>query len=505
MRTEKYTLLLLAALCIQTVFSQSIPLDHPVYEPLNRLAAEGLLPALSGHSLPYRRDAVLLALRHVDTLRCSGRQRLDCEEALTLLQPPVLGTGENRLLIDLHLSGTAGYLDTAAYQTRGLLGVAYVFGRFTLANRVSADYSSEERRFDHLDRQFKKSVPTDMPQAYLMYTGDHFGLSLGRDKVKWGPGRFGNLLLSDHQPALNRVFAWAELGFLKGYAVAAKLAPAGSISRHFAASRLVVNVTEKLTLALNQSIVYAGLHRNTELFYAVPSFIYYFSQFGFTSLNETENVFVGADGERRFAKNARAYFEFLADDFQVDRDISSRTTQNGVAFLMGLDFPESGSRPGLGAEFTHVNSYVYKHMGGLQTGYWANLHGGVLGHALGPDAQQLNLWADHRFSRYFKGAMHYCLTRRGDLNDVYAVWDAYHKADDPIPHGVVEDAQQITAQAGLVNWRGFCASLDLGYSRLANVNHTDSASSGPVVRLSVDYCLGRELQWKMRETAVEKR
>ncbi len=480
-------------------FAYFLPLDHPVYPSLDFLIHRNLLPELTGNAKPYDSYHALSALLKVDTSAISIVEKSYWKEAKGYLSVFESRGKDNRLLLEAYLHGYGDYKDSLLGMMRGIGGVAYTYGNFTIADRVSVDLTNEDNRYDHLDRQFKAKLPSDMPQAYLSYSGEHFGMLLGRNAMQWGPGKSGNLILGARQPSMNIVSAWAKIGFLKGYTLSSKLNSYDGMESNFSASRLVISINKDISLALNQSVIYSGDKRGFELYYLTPSFIYYFSQFGFTQYNETENTFVGADGEWRINKMVRTYFEFLADDFQVDRDATSRTTQNAIAWLIGVDCPEVYKKTGFAAEFVHINSYVYKHMGGWPTHYIANSHGGVLGHELGPDAEELNLWLTNRVSDHLSLGLAYNLKRLGDLNNIYGPWDGFGKADANIPHGRVENTHTVSVEGGLSGYKGLSATMTAGYSLIINKNNLNADDSNPWLRLQADYYFGRILQWKTRE------
>jgi hypothetical protein len=493
--------LALALILIFTgAYAYFLPLDHPAYEPLDFLAGQGLLPALNGNTKPYEAEKAAAALAVLDTSRLTRLQKYYWQQASDYLGLFSAPRKDNALLLEMYLHGSNDYFDTASHLFRGCGGVTYSYGRFTLSNRVSADLTDQKLRFDHLDRQFKSDIPSDMPQAYLSYSGGHFGLLAGRNALKWGPGKFGNLILGDHQPSMNMLSGWGRIGFLNGYTVSAKLGAMGDTNRYFSATRLVISVSRDISLALNQSVVYSGLKRGPELYYILPSYIYYFSQFGFSGGNETENAFVGADGEWRIRNKVRLYFEFLADDFQVDRDPVSQGTQNALAWLAGAECPALFTNGGGGVEYARINSYVYKHLGGRATHYIANLHGGVIGDALGPDAEELDLWADARVTQHLKGRLHYALVRQGDLNDVDGAWDAYGKAGAAIPHGKVQNTNSLSLEAGLTNVKGLSVSGFGGYRWIVNRNHTAELDQGPWFELKMVFYAGYFFNWNSRET-----
>lgn len=492
-------LILLAALSLCS--AGLLPLDHPAYEAIDYLSSQGLLPGLAGTPKPFDSRDLRPALKRLDSLSLSAPQRERAAELKAYLAEESKRTRDYSLLLCVQEEASAMWEDTLGYHTRHSGGAAFQYGRFALVNRVASDITSETNRYDHLERSFKGKLSTDVPQSYLAWTGDKFGLLLGRNSVHWGPGRYGSLLLGNHQPPLNMAHGWTRLGFLEGHALSCRLVPINGSNRYFSASRAVIRLKPNLSLSFNQSVVYTGPGRDFEPQYVFPSFVYYFSQFGFSKTNRTDNIFVGADVDWRVLNQYRVYAEFLADDFQVDRDPVSRGVQNAVAFLAGF---ESGrifsDRVTGGFEAAHANSYVYKHLGGLPSHYIANLHGGTLGHPMGPDAQQLDAWIKYRFAGHVRAGLDYRLVRRGDLSSLYGAWDAYAKAGEAVPHGLVENTQQIMVNGGWVHWKGLSVTGEAGIAVVSNRDNRPGDETDFRAGARLLYHWDRLIQWNERPT-----
>ncbi|OGS37418.1 MAG: hypothetical protein A2293_10810 [Elusimicrobia bacterium RIFOXYB2_FULL_49_7] len=483
------------------IHAEQLPLSHPIYDLLTPLQTRNLLPRLNGLPKPYDAADVIQALQALDTLSLTPLDRLRQEEAKTSLHQRMTAVKSQRLLIAVDEALEGGSDADGHYLTRHALAGYFTYGRFSLVNRVAVDLTSEKWRYDHLRRRFKKTLFADMPEAYASYTGEHFGLLMGRNRVKWGPGHTGSLMLGDHQSGLTQMAGYARFGFLQGFTLSAKLDSIGAWNRYFSAAKLVIQLHSTLTLALNQSIVYAGPARNFELFYVLPSFIYYFGQFGFIPKNATDNVFVGADMEWKPLIGLRVYFEFLADDFQVDRDSISASVQNGIAYLLGAESQDilfNGLN--LGAEFVHINSYVYKHVGGLATSYVTNLHGGTLGHAIGPDAEMVEIRLSKRLYMHAKAGMTYRLTRRGDLNDPLGEWNAYDKRKEATPHGRVENCHDFLLTGETTYWKGLTVGAEAGYRFVQSPDNQPGQKKEGIISGRLTYYFDRLLQWDDKAT-----
>ncbi len=415
-------------------FSLLIPADHELNAHIDRIKANGDCPEIALLSKPYEADLIheiLLRKGNIDGY-------LGAAIAPYLSQIVESKNGNlNLLTVNMKISalGHIGSNQDTAH-ARGIIGLAYKTGRFSLVGRVSGDLSNGVNLPDNIERRYKRNYPADMPESYLSYTGDHFSFLAGRNSYSFGSAQSGSLLLGNHGPSLNGFFTEYKKGFFKIEALSAKLNPVGDTSRWFSAMKLAFSVNKYFNIAFMQSVIYSGVGRSFEPAYTIPAFVYYFSQFQGMESNKRDNIFLGMEAEYRI-NGGRIYGEFLADDFQVDMDSSSRSTQNAIAFLLGCSFAERNRRPHLAVEFVRINSYVYKHMGGLSTNYRLNSYGGTLGHPLGPDAEALYLFADKSVAYGTTMGIEGSLMRLGALNNLALEWDGYGKADQPIPSNPV--------------------------------------------------------------------
>jgi hypothetical protein len=500
---EKILLLLLLA--VSAAHSSMVFSSPELCNETDKLRATGRYPELFMWIQPYPTDSIvalvkkerkwnmssaeLAAIYNIEKMvaRLANNENIS-RDSTDIMQRIYLSTR-----MELSYTGE-GKCDTI--HTRGIVGAEYTFGKFVFVNKASVDAGNGGTRFDHITRKYKGDIAADMPEAYLAYRGKTFSLLAGRNRYSYGIGRSGSLLLGNHGPSLNGIVTSASIGFLKGDAMAVQLEPYNGVNRWFSAMRVGINISNSFSVALMQSVVYAGAGRRFELGYALPSFLYYFTQYNDLHTNETDNIFLGMQAEYRF-NGGRAYGEILADDFQVDNDSVSRGVQNAVAFMFGVSIGETLLRPSICAEYVRINSYVYKHMGGIPTHYMLNMNGGTLGHPLGPDAEALYLYGNKTLSSYISAGAEFAFKRLGSLNDPAGEWDAYGKASQPIPMSPVEKRYHAAMVVNAIPFSSVWLECGLGVQFVESRNNDTDFS--PMYRIRSVINLGKTINFKQKQ------
>lgn len=217
-----------------------------------------------------------------------------------------------------------------------------------------------------------------------------FEALLGRQSIFWGPGYGGSLIVSDNSPAFDMVFLKARFGPVKAIAFSAILDKMWSehgdppyrylANRYLSGHRIDWIVSDRMELGLSELILYGGEARGMELQYINPLLPYYASQW---NSNKDDNVLVSADFAIRPVDRLKVYGQFLVDDFNyTDHD------PNALGYIAGvyLSDPFGISGTDVRAEYTRIDTWTYTH---LETENQFTHYGWVIGHHLGPDADQL--------------------------------------------------------------------------------------------------------------------
>jgi len=229
----------------------------------------------------------------------------------------------------------------------------------------------------------------DFRRAYIWFHLNRFGALFGRQSLFWGPGYGGSLIISDNSPAFDMIMLKARFGPVQAMAFSAVLDKMWSergdppyrylADRYLSGHRIDWLVGNRVELGLSEVILYGGEARNMELQYMNPLLPYYASQWNSKLDN---NVLASADFAIRPVDKLKVYGQFLVDDFNyADHD------PNALGYIAGfyLSDPLGILRTDLRAEYTRVDSWTYTHL--VPENQFTH-YGWVIGHHLGPDADQ---------------------------------------------------------------------------------------------------------------------
>jgi hypothetical protein len=242
---------------------------------------------------------------------------------------------------------------------------------------------------DFLGREWKRGITGDFTHAYAALRLPGIRLAAGRRPIGWGTGSEGTLILQGGAPPLDQIGLDATRGSFSAHAFVASLddydvsgseAPA---RRWLSGHRLSVRLRDRARVSLSETVVYGGVGRGVDWAYANPLVVYYAVDW---NRSGDDNVLWSADAYLRAHPTLDLYGEFLADDFQYDRE----TEPNQIAFLVGMRAKNLPRLPGVffDAEYTRVNNWVYGHE--VEWNRYTHEEA-ALGHPLGPDADRVLL------------------------------------------------------------------------------------------------------------------
>jgi len=177
----------------------------------------------------------------------------------------------------------------------------------------------------------------------------------------------------------------------------------------------------------------------------------------------------------------RIYGEGLIDDFQyVNHD------PNAIGLLAGFYISNLLKSPNLGirAEYAKINRWAYTH---LVTENQYTHFGSIIGHWLGPDADDLYLELSHFLNVDTYIQLNYEFQRKGEAT----VEDRYRGGDYKqikFPSGIVERKHKIGIQVTYEPISGWQLDAGCGYSLLRNEgNITGNDRNHGEVRIAVKY------------------
>ena len=463
---------------------ENIPTDSWVYDVIDELHCQGFFSSLHRNVKPYTRGEIASLVLEMN-LRQRGGMRLT-DSQLWLLGK--LNQEFRYELEELHYRTQKDEKDQTTFrcgtspvahcvlaegdssygrlQTRFETGLQ--FGRrFVLKDRVVIDNKAEkERRYK--GKEWKHHLTGVLDQAYANIDLNYLHLLLGRDHLRWGPGREDVLLLSDRIPPFDMVkIEGGMLSFrliyfttvldqieLPGYGFWAK--------RYLSGHRLNLKLKFGLEMGISEVILYGGDNRHPEAYYLNPLLPYYGEQH---NQDRDDNILWSFDFVLSTFKNKEVYFELLVDDFQYD--FESEPHQTGFQLGISCAEPLGWQRSYLNLEYTKINNWVYG-----QNKPWNvyTYHGYGMGSILGPDADRWSYRLTYHLTKDLDLGLSGEYKRKGegriDIPQTPAV-----PSSNEFPSGVVEKTNHHRLLFSYQPSARFKLDLSGEYSKIENADN----------------------------------
>ncbi len=471
----------------------NIPSDHRINSYVEELGRRGLFRSLFFSDRPFARAKIVDAISKVEEAVESGDlvltpyetwlvKRLKEEFRFVVEEPYSFGANNVEAGAELEVTGT--YVDANADwpsemialgevgedeggesegRGRGILfgWAEYGIPHVSLSSRFLVDTKVEDN-IGFLGRPWRGDVGGQVVSGYGKLWLGPFEVLLGRDRLYWGPGSSGSLILSDNAPPLDMVCFGVDFGRVSATAFFTTLDDvkltrtvpyesdslyAGTVTtRHLSGHRIDVRVTPTLEVGLSETVVYGGPDRELEPGYLNPLNFFYAHQW---NLGKNDNPIWSLDATWWPADGTQLYGQLVVDDYQFEHKKDTDEEPSEIGFLLGM---HSGDPLGLAntsvtLEYARVNPWTYNQ------GYEWNRYTydeALLGHPLGPDADAVYVTVTRWFNERFTGRLDYRLMRRGEL-DVYTDWPVpvagpWNGASFPeggFPYGTVANSQRL--------------------------------------------------------------
>jgi len=328
------------------------------------------------------------------------------------------------------------------YQPSDCFGASVLFN-LDRAKALDPDYTGKKWR----------GLAGDIETAAIYYKKGNLGLTLGRERVFWGP-RPTNLILSQSADPLDLFSARYKKGRLQFSFLFARLDESRPDStdvlrlsdqtfndnRYFVGHRLDIKFHKRFRLGLFETSLFGGEGRPPELYYLNPLQFFHTAQ-----LNEDtdDNTILGFDFTWLVRNNWALYGQMIIDDYQIDNKSQGDQEPDEIGVMCGLfkaGHPGSIS-PDLRLEYVRITNRTY-HQAQPRNRYL--FRNRLLGHPLGNDADSLSLairfWPDT--DQFIELEMAY--VRHGE-GSIYSSWDdpwedVEGDFSEPFPTGTVEKA-----------------------------------------------------------------
>lgn len=300
--------------------------------------------------------------------------------------------------------------------------------------------------------------------GYAAATTGPLQVSLGRIPLRWGPGRFAQLLISGRAPSMDMLKIDFSLGSKVEFSGFTSTIDSDS-STWLSAHRLDIKPLENLRIGLSESILYTA--GNIDLAYGNLLVPWYPIQW---NEREDDNAFLTADCSYRPVKGLLLYGELLIDDIQYE---NIQNVPNKLGWTIGSDIFHPGTGVGGVVEYTAVQRYVYSQR--KIVNYY--LHDDrIIGCQLGPDAERVTAELSWCGITGITAKLQGSSTWQGQA-DVYEGWPDSVQTGGPFPSGIVETSTKLALDVGWYpnDWlelhlNGFISSTD-------NTAHVEGAES----------------------------
>ena len=464
--------LILVALCsIKADASTNVPLGHWGYDFIERLETKGVVRNMRDGSRPLSRaemaQAVAQAAQNREGLSVVEREQLEKLREL-FTEPSDSGSLERilkggplwewrekqwRMYVDYvgRWKGTfhRGARDRIYQQTSGLR-IRGDFGHLGFYAEARDTQESGTRAYDTLEDIFEEGIGYakvkrgvanyDETVAYLVWELPWFEVIFGKDRLRWGPGWRGNVILSAYGPSFDMIklkaryerFTFTSVtGFLRtdladsswSYDGGVKLIPR---KKRLAAHRLEISVSEKVDVGLSEMVVYGD--RSWEPDYVNPIMFYWSAEH---HLGDQDNAMMALDVEVRPIRNLKLYGVWLLDDLMKSRlgtdwFGNKFAMSGGVLWLDPFGLADTDVR----LEYVRIDPWVYTHTFRINS---YQHYGWALGHWLGPNADDVFVRIGHQFTGDLSASVFFEQERQGQNEadrDVGGELDEGHQSGD---------------------------------------------------------------------------
>lgn len=373
------------------------------------------------------------------------------------------------------------------YQASKYIGASVLFN-LDRAKAIDPDYTGKVWR----------GLAGDLETAGLYFNKGGLSLTLGRQRVFWGPQPV-NLLISETAEPLDLFSAGYQKGRLRFNFLFARLDESRPDSsdvlrlsnesfndnRYLVGHRLDIMLHKRFRLGLFETTLFGGEGRPMELYYLNPLQFFHTAQ-----LNEDEddNTILGMDFSYIPINNLLLYGQLLVDDFQIDDRVKGDQEPNEIGLMAGVmkAGKSSSFSPDIKLEYVRITNRTYHQQ--LPRNRYLNRNQ-LIGHPLGPDADSISavirFWPQDFQSIELE--MAYC--RHGE-GSIYANWDdpwedSEGDYTEPFPTGVVEKgfhmAFRYEGYLPLNEYTGKHIFLSLrgGYGWIDNEHNIPGADTNP--------------------------
>ncbi len=370
----------------------------------------------------------------------------------------------------------------------GRIGNHFFFEARLTENEARRIWAGDKGGFAPRIGQVSVNRALDRTTRYSYFTasgvvGVHtrfFEVRYGHDQNQWGYGP-NSVVLSDYAPAYDHLQIRTTVGpfqymnLFAGMSMPSERLQGGRdsvVPRKYAAMhRLAVQLSSRLQVGAFETVVFGddslGMRTGFDMTYLNPVLFYRAAERGRGS---PDNVMLGGDLSWIAADGLRLYGQFVLDELVVP-EIGRAYWGNkwgGLAGVHATRLPIENLS--VQAEYARLRPFLYSHRSPIT----AFIHNSdVVGHAAGPNAQDLSFFAEYRPAPRWLAALTAAVTWRGRNTDslnfgadpLRSYTDRVSDYNIHIGDGVGQTYRLLEARAGYELLPGFILEGALRYER----------------------------------------
>jgi len=238
-------------------------------------------------------------------------------------------------------------------------------------------------------------------------------VQIGREQLKYGLGYSNRLTLSGEAPNMDFIKFNLNYGIIHYSSIFGSTVGefhhdvSMNYTKYFIANRLMLSFKNLFNVGIGETIISS---RGFELAYLNPIIFYKFVEH---SLQDRDNGTIFFDMQTHFLKNFEMQGTFFLDENILSNLSDMSKASNKSAYQLGFFYYEPAGIKNLALifEYTKIRPYVYTHFNPKNT-YTA--FGVILGHPVGPNADQLFTRLTYNFSQRVNASVEYQKIRKGE-------------------------------------------------------------------------------------------
>ncbi|MEW5814196.1 MAG: capsule assembly Wzi family protein [Spirochaetota bacterium] len=509
-----FFLLLIPVLLYSQNNQKIISIDSEVYNELETLYLEQGY-ALPSQSRPWSADQFDKAIEVLDPAKLSPAGRTTLEHIRSALKPRLLlhdkkllgfNTALNTNLEVYIRSNPAKTTWEHGYEERlPLLTVPFELWLF---NGFYADLEitlKEEYRAISEDPKNYTNIPRKLTYfdlyfpftAFFSLGGNHWNIQFGRDRVDWGNGNTGNMMISsfvDFYDFLKFDTYWKNFKFISLYAI---LDPwtkpgeetAGELYKAFFGHRLEFSFLKRFSIAVAEAMIFGGKYPSLRDFNPLMIFHnWYITEYGNSMMTIEVNV--------NPYKWVNLYLQYAMDEFQTpyeeEQGAGGRSAANGILGGLKGALPLGKGHLGFNAELAKTDPWLYNRTPPL-TKYTARrmiwsfiLPDGYewvdkpLGYRYGPDAIVQNYSLNYSIAGFFTTGISFQIRDHGEMSIDTPFATGREAQSLKTPTGILETTRVLKLGGEIFPFRFLSIGSNLYWINTTNSGHVAGVTENDI-------------------------